>query len=189
MSVEIPPFIRDKDIVIASSYRREDHFRETQRVSALFSDSGFAVYPLPDSEPIYLDVNFVFLGGGGGLVEKKRLERLFLEAIKRARFMYVVATNGYVGHSTGTEIAYALAVGTPILSSEKILNFGREIDQDIITIIEKHHPPIVPVEQIEEMGTDILDLVSNNNRCSSLGESEKRKIFDSLLGLFRTLRH
>lgn len=184
----VPVYLSGKDIVVASSYRRQRHFDQVKAVSRLFTELGQDVYPLQDATPVNIDSDFVFLGGIEEDMEKMKIERFFLEGIKKAKLMYVVATNGYVGHSTSTEIVYALAIGTPTLVSEPIISFGEEVTDEIRALIQKHHPSIAAITQVQEMGLGVLSFAKNDGNRPVLEPAEKKGVFTALLQLFRTLR-
>lgn len=188
MSREIPNFIRDKDVIIASSYRRKNHFDEVLLASRIFESIGLNVYPPHNSEPIDLG-NFVFLAGLGyeGLT-KLKIERSFLEAIKRARLLFVLSTSSYLGHSASIETAYGLAVGTPVLVSKPISIFGGEVPPNLKAIIHKYHPPVVSLKEAEELGPGIFDFARKNGNFPHLKHEERRVIFSAVLNLARTLR-
>ena len=189
MSSEFPRFLKGKDIIIASSYRNAKHLDEVRQVSRLFSERGQEVYPPYDAEPLNIDSDFVFLGGiDQDGMKKMKIERFFLEAIKKAKLMYVVTTNGYVGHSTSVEIAYSLAVGTPTFVSEQIRTFGNEVTPEIQSLITEHHPSVVPILGVQQYGMGLLNFANINENRPTLDKQERRKVFNSLLGLLRTLR-
>lgn len=58
---ELPKFISGKDIIIASSYRR--NLTDVRRASHEFSKLGLTVYPNHDQKKAVIDSDFVFMGG------------------------------------------------------------------------------------------------------------------------------
>ncbi len=61
---------------------------------------------------------FVFMRGEER-AEPAALEDAHLDAIRRARFVWLWAPGGYVGLSAALEIGFAVAVGTPVYAREQ----------------------------------------------------------------------
>lgn len=117
------------DVPIVSSYRREQHLDELKTAALYFKDLGLSTYPDHLQSPIKIDDEFVFFGGSQETFgnNKRRMEIEFLKLINRAKLVYVVTTNGYLGLSASTECAYALYINKPIAFSQPITEFGEEV--------------------------------------------------------------
>lgn len=185
---EVPQFIRGKDILIASSYRRNDHLREVKEASFLFASIGLNVYPHHSTQPVNLEGGFVFLGGGEIEYSKVKIERYFLEGIKKAQLLYVIPKGGYLGKSSSIETAYGLAVETPVFFSEQIREFGREVPFSMQSIILSHPTPVVPPADIQRHCRNIIGFARDNRNLPNLSDQQKRQVFSSILELMRSLR-
>lgn len=184
---EAPQFINGRDVIIASSYRRANHLSQVREASRSMSQSGFHVYPTHNAEAVNIGEDFVFLGDEMDY-EKTKIERFFLEGIKRARLLYVVTTGGYIGKSTSIETAYSLAVGTPVIISESIKSFGNEVPQAIRNIIQSVPFPIIPTDEITKSSSEILDIAQRNGNSPYLSYEQRGQVFRGLIRLLKDLR-
>lgn len=182
---ELPQFLTGKDIIIASSYRKDAHFKEVMLVSGIFSSLGLSTYPHPNAEQSRWDEQFVFLGVEDEGLSKIKIERYYLDAIKKARLTYAVTTNGYVGMSASIETAYSLAVGTPVILSQRIQEFGVDVPLPIRSIIKNAQIPILPISKLtDEFNPEAhLSLLR-----PSLSPAQNRQVFFSLLHMSRQLK-
>ena len=142
-------------IPIVSSYRKEQHVEELKTAALHFKDLGLSTYPDHLQSPIKIDDEFVFFGGSQETFgnNKRRMEIEFLKLINRAKLVYVVATNGYLGRSASAELAYALLINASIVLSQQITEFGNEVPQEIRHIIKNNQTllPVIPIKRIEEL--------------------------------------
>ena len=184
------------DIPIVSSYRKEQHVEELKTAALHFKDLGLSTYPDHLQNPIKIDDEFVFFGGSQETFgnNKRRMEIEFLKLINRAKLVYVVATNGYLGRSACIELTYALFRNTPTLLSQPITEFGQEVPEEIKSIIERNQGllPIIPVKKIRELKRDSL-LASLQNKekppllISVISQKNRRSILDSIHSLMKHL--
>lgn len=145
------------DIPIVSSYRRSEHVEELKTAALYFKDLGLSTYPDRLHDPITIDNEFVFFGEDQTFFTNKRDQEIkFLKAINRAKLVYVVATNGYLGRSASIELTFDLLMNTPIALSQSITEFGEGVPQEIKSIIENNKAllPIIPIKQIKELEWD-----------------------------------
>ena len=183
------------DVPIVSSYRKEQHVQELKTAALYFKDLGLSTYPDHLQNPITIDDEFVFFGGAQETFgnDKRRMEIEFLRLINRAKLVYVVATNGYLGRSASIELGYALFSNAPTVLSQPITEFGQEVPEEIKSIIENSQAlvPIIPIKTIKEFTTDGL-LASLPNKetpplSSILNEKDKQTILLSIRSLIRYL--
>ena len=189
-----PNFFINADVPIVSSYRREQHLTELKTAALYFKNLGLSTYPDHLQNPIKIDDEFVFFGGDQEVFDnnKRRMEIKFLQAINRAKLVYVVATNGYLGRSSSVEVSYGLLMNTPLALSQPITEFGEEVPKELKTVIENHKMliPILPIEKIKELKIDrLLAVLPNREKPSltSLNEKDKRTILLSIRSLVRNL--
>lgn len=180
------PFIQNKNVLISSSYRR--YLEDVRRASRRFFDLGLAVYPNHNQEEIVLDDGFVFMGGEQHKLSRQRIQISFFRAIQRAKLLYVVTSNGYLGQTASIETSYGLAIGTPTFLSEPIKNFGEGVPDVIIKILEMHKIPVLPIEDIEKFGKDKVLKNRHLSKPSPLNGQEKRDLFFSIVSTMRSLR-
>lgn len=152
-------FSFNAEIPIVSSYRRSEHLKELKTAALYFKDLGLSTYPHHLHDPIIIDNEFVFFGGDQMLFTNKRdLEINFLKVkvINRAKLVYVVATNGYLGRSASIELAFGLLMSAPIALSQPITEFGEGVPQEIKNIVENNKTllPIIPIKKIKELEWD-----------------------------------
>jgi len=154
---ERPSFL-NVDVPIVSSYRKEQHVQEVKTAALYFKNLGLSTYPDHLQNPIAIDGEFVFFGGDQETFgnDKRRMEIIFLKATNRAKLVYVVATNGYLGRSASIELAFCLLMNTPIALSQPITEFAKEVPQEIKNIVENNEAllPILPIKKIKELEKD-----------------------------------
>ena len=157
-SKERPNHFLNVDVPIVSSYRREQNVQEVKTAALYFKNYGLSTYPDHLQNPISIDDEFVFFGDNQDTFgnNKRRLEIEFLKAINRAKLVYVVATNGYLGRNTSIELAYGLFINAPVILSQSISDYGEEVPQELKRVIENNEPllPIVPIKRIKELKKD-----------------------------------
>lgn len=181
---EIPQFIVSTDILIASSYRREQHLKEVRAASFLFQSMGYSVYPTHNAQPINPDKDFVFLGGEKNFT-KRQIERHYLEGLRKAKLVYVVASGGYLDPSASIETAYSLAINAPLIQSEPINTFGDDVPVLITQILKNASIPIVGIEKLRNKST--LEMYTRRNG-HFLNAEQRKTVFSGLIYMFRQLR-
>lgn len=190
-----PLHLINVDVPIISSYRRELHLNELKTAALYFKDLGLSTYPDHLQNPISVDNEFVSFSGNPETLRnnKRRMEIEFLKAINRAKLVYVVATNGYLGRSASVEFAYALLINAPpIALSQPITEFGREVPKELKSLIEDNMAllPIIPIKKIRDLGKDSLfsSLPSKEKPpLSIMSEDNKKAILLSIRSLVRHL--
>ena len=190
---EKQPFL-NVDVPIVSSYRKEQHVRELKTAALYFKDIGLSTYPDHLQNPITIDDEFVFFGGNQETFDndKRRMEILFLKAINRAKLVYIVATNGYLGRSASVELAFGLLMNAPVALSQPITEFGEEVPQEIKNIVENNEAllPILPIKKIKELEKDRTQpFLSRKEKppLVILDQKDKEAIFLSIRSLIRHL--
>lgn len=189
-----PSRLINVDIPIISSYRKEQHVNELKTAALYFKDLGLSTYPSHLQRPINIDDEFVLFDGDIETFgfNKRRTEIEFLKAINKARVVYVVATNGYIGRSGSIELAYGLLMNAPLALSQSITEFGQEVPKELKTVIENHKTliPILPIEKIKELKMDrTLAALPNREKpfLTVLNEEDKKTILLSIRSLVRHL--
>ncbi len=183
---ELPSFISDNDVIISSSYRK--HLTDVKEASLRFFQLGLEAYPNHNQEEAMLDGGFIFLGGGQHKHSKSEIQRSFFQAIKRAKLLYVVTSNGYLGQTASIETSYGLATGTPTVLSESIKDFGEGVPNPVIEILESLTIPIVPIEEIPTLSKNGNINSEHLANSISLSERQRKDLFFSILSLMRQLR-
>jgi len=103
-------------VTVSGSFNR--HWKAVKDAIDTFRAANFEVLSPQGEEPESTKNGFVYLKGEKGKAED--IERRHLGAIARSDALYVVTSGGYVGPSVALEIGYALAVGVPVWSSERL---------------------------------------------------------------------
>lgn len=116
---------------------------------------------------------------------KVRIERHFLEAIGQVKFLYVVATHGYLGQSASIETAYSLAVGKTTFLSEPVTNFAPEVPQAVVDIIIQANLPVVPIQKLCLLKSDGVKAASDS---ITFSDRQRKRVFFSALHLMRQLK-
>lgn len=190
-----PSHLINVDVPIVSSYRREQHVEELKTAALYFKNLGLSTYPDHLQNPVKIDDEFVFFSGDPETLRgnKRRMEIEFLKAIKRAKLVYVVVTNGYLGRSGSIELAYGLSINAPpIALSQPITEFGQEVPEEIRTIIDNNQTllPILPIKKIRELNRDgLLTSLPSKEKppLRVLREEDKKSILLSIRSLVRHL--
>lgn len=190
----LPLHLLDVDVPIVSSYRREQHVDELKTAARYFNDLGFSTYPSHLQNPVKIDDEFVFFSGNLETLgnNKRRIEIEFLKSIYRAKLVYVVATNGYLGRSASIELAYAMLINVPIALSQPITEFGEEVPYKLKSVIENNMAlfPIVPIHKIRELREDSIFSSFPTKEKPPLrivSEKDKKAIYSSIRSLVRDL--
>ena len=74
------------------------------------------------------------------------------------------------------------------LDDYQLRQIAEEVTPEIQSLIIKYHPSIVPISEIHQRGMGIINFAKNNGNRPTLDDQERRKVFNSMLGLSRTLR-
>lgn len=182
---ENPNFIADREIIISSSYRK--NLADVRRASYLFASQGLSVYPDHEQIEVIVDDHFVFLGGVQQEYDKRDIQQNFFRAIKKAKLLYVVTSDGYLGPTASVETAYGLAVNTPTILSEPIKRYGKYVQPETIEILEKYPIGIISIEEIYNAGKSGLLSDQNLPKPAILSESERRRLFFTITATLREL--
>ena len=85
----------------------------------------------------------------------KQVENNFLTDVKKSTFLYVANFGGYTGCSTNFEIGFALGIGKPIYSIEKIANIENDLlyGEDVKSI-----KIMTPKDTVEDILKQIIEL-------------------------------
>lgn len=135
---------------------------------------GLSVYPHHEAKPVPITDEFVFLGGQESLTPRQ-IERHYLEGIRNAKFVYAVATNGYVGRSSATEIAYALVIGKPVVLSEPISTYGPGVPSEIARILQETRLPLLPTPQLENFSKEqLVTFIEGTGKSQNFQARKKR---------------
>ena len=107
---------RNTRATFSGSYTKA--LKEIGRKLDEFSRAGIEVLAPENARYSHTVVDFVYLEGEKGSPLEREREHLSL--IARSDLLYVVNPKGYLGKSTLIEIGYAVALGIPVYSMEKI---------------------------------------------------------------------
>lgn len=182
------------DVPIVSSYRREQHLSELKTAALYLNDLDLSTYPNHLQNPVKIYDEFTLFDGNQETFDnnKRHMELLFLKAINRAKLVYVVATNGYLGRSASIELAYGLFINAPTALSQPITNFSEDVPREIKSIIENNQAllPIIPIKKIKELRRDgLFASLSSKEKppLRILSEEDKKAILLSIRSLVRHL--
>lgn len=140
--------------VISGSFRK--YFKEVSQTSKKFKKMEIEVLaPLP-GRVVTPGKEFARLSTDDKYKSPEEIEIDFMRNIFMADFLYVVDEEGYAGESVATEIGYARLAKIPIILSEKIVRFGKEVPKEVISILKKSAASILTIknlnlEKIEQM--------------------------------------
>jgi hypothetical protein len=190
-----PVNLIDPEILIASSYRKENHRKEIQKATFSFDKLGLSTYPAHGQTPIDIDPEFVFFGKNIEAFgnNKRRIEIEFLKAINRAKLVYVITTNGYLGQSASIEVGFAMLMDSSIALSEPITQFDEKVPPDIKQIIadKQHSLSILPIQDIQNLNMNDSIFTSSEERefHTGISEEDKTKVLQAIRSLTRELQN
>lgn len=111
-----------------------------------------------------------------------------MREIRRADFLYVANVDGYVGHSAGTEMAYACLKGLPIIVAEGVKSFSDDIPLEAQQILRKSISDILSASDIsQERFKDLKEELVKSERID-LNEEEKRILQSLVKSLLKDLK-
>jgi len=100
---------------------------------------------------------FVRLGQDEYVKTPGHLERVFIEQIAHADFLYVANKDGYIGRSVATEMGYALSIGRPVILAQPIQQVSSEVDKSFSELLLAS--PYAVVEPQKILLTDIAQIL------------------------------
>ncbi len=103
-------------VTVSGSFNRD--WQAVRDTVDAFRTASCEVLSPQGSETDHTLDGFVYLKGETGRPED--IETRHLDAIARSDALYVVSNGGYIGPSVALEVGYALALGVPVWSSERL---------------------------------------------------------------------
>ena len=101
------------DVVLSGSFRKDE--AGLRLAYEALVDAGCRVLSPDNVNPVRDHDGFVYMDGETRHTPEA-LESKHLDAIQRARFVWLHAPDGYVGPSAALEVGYAAACGVPVIS-------------------------------------------------------------------------
>jgi NTP pyrophosphatase (non-canonical NTP hydrolase) len=141
--------IDDLDVVLCGTFRKDA--QGLRRSFEQLKDLGFNVLSPSNLDIVREKNGFVYMHGEE-LQTAERLEMKHLEAIERARLVWLHAPEGYVGPTAALELGFARASGIPIFGTtppldEAFRTFVTVVDSPeavFAQVISKRLPPPPP---------------------------------------------
>lgn len=142
-----------------------------------FEDAGVKVLAPMTEDAVNHGDDFVYLATDDVEAPPHRLEMNYMREIRKADFLYIANVDGYVGESAGTEMAYAVLKGLPIVLAEPIQEFSEQIHKEARDVLGSIPVNILPIDDIsEDKVTDLRRKVQ-----PQMPSQDQRKILSPLI--------
>jgi hypothetical protein len=102
-----------------------------------------------------------------------------MREIAKAKFLYVVDVNGYVGQSAATEMAYAALKGVPIITAEVIGEVSKDIPVENHELLKVLTQSVLPINAITP--DSVEKLREGLDRFSLILDEEQKKQLEKLI--------
>lgn len=133
-------------VVISGSFRK--HIDDIRMARANFQKAHIKIFAPLTTEIRNISENFVFLTTDNAEKSAYVLEKEFMTNILKADFLYLANIEGYVGHSSATEMGVACMHKVPIVVAEKITYFSDEIPKTAQELLKKTVYAQIPIHEI-----------------------------------------